>query len=85
VRASGDVDQILFRIRIERIGTSKFEKCLVDPLKVPRITKFDFVEAYRCFRRDGSNIFDKKLSERFVAEPVKKYISLSYKIGQCPI
>ena len=68
----GDVNQIVFVVRIKRIGTSEFEKRLVNEFEVPWVAEFNFMQPHGRFRRDRSNIarYPKK-SKSLVAKAVQ--------------
>jgi len=56
VRASGDVDQVLFLLRIPIVRASKIMKLAVDLLEVPGIIELHQVVPHRGLRRDVPHV-----------------------------
>lgn len=56
MRAGRNVNEIVFSLRVERIGAGKLEQSFVYTLEVPRIVKFSFMQANLRLGRHGSNI-----------------------------
>ena len=52
VRAGGDVDEVIFLVRVEAIPAGEVEQRGEDRFKIPRVLKIDPVRRHRRLRRD---------------------------------
>ena len=57
VRAGGDVDQVVFRIVVERVGASEVEERLIDVLEVPWVAEIDLVKTHLGLGRNRRTTF----------------------------
>src|ERR1700677_806293 len=87
-----DVDEVVFRFRIERVLAREFEKSLVDFLKIPRVVELHLVLADFRFRRNSSHVSTHCFCQGRVALPMQQFKATHNKVwlsaernGRAPI
>jgi hypothetical protein len=80
MRASRNVNEIVFGLRVERIGAGKLEQSFVHTLEVPRIVKLGLMQANLRLGRHGSNIASHSICQLRVTVPVKNLKTANYEI-----
>jgi len=73
VRAGGDMNEIVLRLRIERRRTNEIEELAVNLLKVPGIREVDQIGLNPCFGRHGPDVLRDELRQAAVRRTMQEH------------
>src|SRR5580700_6886389 len=75
-----DVDEVVFRFRIERVLAREFEKSLVDFLKIPRVAELHLVLMDFRFRRNSSYVSTHRFCQGRAALAMQQFKATDNKV-----
>ena len=80
VRAGGDVNEILFRLGVERVGPGEIVQRRVDLLEVPGVFHRDQVGAHLGLGRDRGDVGGHQLGQLFFLRPVEQFEAVDQQV-----